>query len=195
MQCVVSLSHTFTHSPHRSFLRWETPPVACLQFKLPGLPKVVMNALRGTPLCGMSVYMDVYVCVGLWVCGCGWALSLLPAGLWNSKWCIGFLLKQSRCLCGSEIFEWKPSYPHLSFFDSVSLKHSVCFIRFQSLRGNLTPHLCFQVVDLYWGVDPEEWDSPELQRLRMKLLEECLKTSAGPCFVVSVKISQIRVDI
>lgn len=43
-----------------------------------------------------------------------------------------------------------------------------------------------QVVDLYWGVDPEEWDSPELQRLRMKLLEECLKTSAGPCFVVSI---------
>lgn len=42
------------------------------------------------------------------------------------------------------------------------------------------------MVDLYWGVDPEEWDSPELQRLRMKLLEECLKTSAGPCFVVSV---------
>ncbi|KAG7241620.1 hypothetical protein INR49_025540 [Caranx melampygus] len=40
-----------------------------------------------------------------------------------------------------------------------------------------------EVVDLYWGVDPEEWDSPELQRLRMKLLEECLKTSAGPCFV------------
>lgn len=46
--------------------------------------------------------------------------------------------------------------------------------------------VCFQVVDLYWGVDPEEWDSPELQRLRMKLLEECLKTSAGPCFVVSI---------
>lgn len=45
--------------------------------------------------------------------------------------------------------------------------------------------LCVQVVDLYWGVDPEEWDSPELHRLRMKLLEECLKTSAGPCFVVS----------
>ncbi|CAL8378220.1 unnamed protein product [Gadus morhua 'NCC'] len=41
----------------------------------------------------------------------------------------------------------------------------------------------FQVVDLYWGVDPEEWDNPDLQRLRMKLLEECLKTSAGPCFV------------
>lgn len=48
--------------------------------------------------------------------------------------------------------------------------------------------LCVQVVDLYWGVDPEEWDSPELQRLRMKLLEECLKTSAGPCFVVSTKL-------
>uniref|UniRef100_A0A8P4K896 NACHT and WD repeat domain containing 2 n=1 Tax=Dicentrarchus labrax TaxID=13489 RepID=A0A8P4K896_DICLA len=43
----------------------------------------------------------------------------------------------------------------------------------------------FQVVDLYWGVDPEEWDSPDLQRLRMKLLEECLKTSAGPCFVLT----------
>uniref|UniRef100_A0A3Q2SUR9 NACHT and WD repeat domain containing 2 n=2 Tax=Fundulus heteroclitus TaxID=8078 RepID=A0A3Q2SUR9_FUNHE len=42
----------------------------------------------------------------------------------------------------------------------------------------------FQVVDLYWGVDPEEWDNPDLQRLRMKLLEECLKTSAGPCFVL-----------
>ncbi|KAK1890563.1 NACHT and WD repeat domain containing protein 2 [Dissostichus eleginoides] len=42
----------------------------------------------------------------------------------------------------------------------------------------------FQVVDLYWGTDPEEWDSPDLQRLRMKLLEECLKTSAGPCFVI-----------
>ncbi|KAJ4948625.1 hypothetical protein JOQ06_020158 [Pogonophryne albipinna] len=44
----------------------------------------------------------------------------------------------------------------------------------------------FQVVDLYWGTDPEEWESPDLQRLRMKLLEECLKTSAGPCFVVSI---------
>ncbi|XDV17787.1 hypothetical protein PO909_023604 [Leuciscus waleckii] len=44
----------------------------------------------------------------------------------------------------------------------------------------------FQVVDLYWGIDPEEWDSPELQRLRMKLLEECLKTAAGPCFVVGI---------
>lgn len=49
--------------------------------------------------------------------------------------------------------------------------------------------LCAQVVDLYWGVDPEEWDSPELQRLRMKLLEECLKTSAGPCFVVSTNMT------
>uniref|UniRef100_A0A665WNQ2 NACHT and WD repeat domain containing 2 n=1 Tax=Echeneis naucrates TaxID=173247 RepID=A0A665WNQ2_ECHNA len=53
----------------------------------------------------------------------------------------------------------------------------------------------FQVVDLYWGIDPEEWDSPELQRLRMKLLEECLKTSAGPCFVglVGEKYGSIRV--
>ncbi|XP_048092639.1 NACHT and WD repeat domain-containing protein 2 isoform X2 [Alosa alosa] len=53
----------------------------------------------------------------------------------------------------------------------------------------------FQVVDLYWGVDPEEWDSPDLQRLRMKLLEDCLKTSAGPCFVglVGEKYGSIRV--
>ncbi|KAL4630189.1 NACHT and WD repeat domain-containing protein 2 [Arapaima gigas] len=53
----------------------------------------------------------------------------------------------------------------------------------------------FQVVDLYWGIDPEEWDSPELQRLRMKMLEECLKTSAGPCFVglVGEKYGSIRV--
>ncbi|XP_066576070.1 NACHT and WD repeat domain-containing protein 2 [Amia ocellicauda] len=53
----------------------------------------------------------------------------------------------------------------------------------------------FQVVDLYWGIDPEEWDSPELQTMRMKLLEECLKTSAGPCFVglVGEKYGSIRV--
>lgn len=59
-----------------------------------------------------------------------------------------------------------------------------------SWRATVTERvlLCVQVVDLYWGVDPEEWDSPELQRLRMKLLEECLKTSAGPCFVVSTEL-------
>lgn len=45
----------------------------------------------------------------------------------------------------------------------------------------------FQAIDLYWGVPEEEWDSPELQRTRMRLLEECLKTSAGPCFVVSIQ--------
>ncbi|KAK1175609.1 NACHT and WD repeat domain-containing protein 2-like [Acipenser oxyrinchus oxyrinchus] len=44
----------------------------------------------------------------------------------------------------------------------------------------------FQVVDLYWGIKPEEWDSPELHRIRMRLLEECLRTSAGPCFVALV---------
>ncbi|TRY82791.1 hypothetical protein DNTS_031996 [Danionella cerebrum] len=48
------------------------------------------------------------------------------------------------------------------------------------------------VVDLYWGIDPEEWDSPELQRLRMKLLEECLKTSAGPCFVVGIHAISVK---
>uniref|UniRef100_A0A803SVV2 NACHT and WD repeat domain containing 2 n=1 Tax=Anolis carolinensis TaxID=28377 RepID=A0A803SVV2_ANOCA len=45
----------------------------------------------------------------------------------------------------------------------------------------------FQVIDLYWGVEPEEWHSPELQKTRMRLLEDCLKTSAGPCFVVGIK--------
>ncbi|XP_041121063.1 NACHT and WD repeat domain-containing protein 2-like [Polyodon spathula] len=44
----------------------------------------------------------------------------------------------------------------------------------------------FQVVDLYWGIEPEEWDNPELHRIRMRLLEECLRTSAGPCFVALV---------
>ncbi|XP_006629711.2 NACHT and WD repeat domain-containing protein 2 isoform X1 [Lepisosteus oculatus] len=53
----------------------------------------------------------------------------------------------------------------------------------------------FQVVDLYWGIDPEEWDNPELQRMRMKLLEECLKTSSGPCFVglLGEKYGSIRI--
>uniref|UniRef100_A0A8C5NKT8 NACHT and WD repeat domain containing 2 n=1 Tax=Junco hyemalis TaxID=40217 RepID=A0A8C5NKT8_JUNHY len=46
----------------------------------------------------------------------------------------------------------------------------------------------FQVIDLYWGVEADEWDSPELQKTRMKLLEDCLKSSAGPCFVVGIKI-------
>lgn len=49
-------------------------------------------------------------------------------------------------------------------------------------------HTIFQVIDLYWGVEADEWDSPELQKTRMKLLEDCLKTSAGPCFVVGIKI-------
>ncbi|XP_078534484.1 NACHT and WD repeat domain-containing protein 2 [Lissotriton helveticus] len=53
----------------------------------------------------------------------------------------------------------------------------------------------FQVVDLYWGTDPEEWDSPDLQRTRMRLLEECLRTSAGPCFVglLGEKYGTIRI--
>lgn len=44
------------------------------------------------------------------------------------------------------------------------------------------------MIDLYWGVEADEWDSPELQKTRMKLLEDCLKSSAGPCFVVGIKI-------
>ncbi|KAM4706593.1 NACHT and WD repeat domain-containing protein 2 [Discoglossus pictus] len=74
-----------------------------------------------------------------------------------------------------------------------------------SLRENVYPKLrefCrenygleFQAIDLYWGVQPEEWDSPELQKTRMRLLEECLKTSAGPCFVglLGEKYGTIRI--
>ncbi|XP_058049899.1 NACHT and WD repeat domain-containing protein 2 [Ahaetulla prasina] len=53
----------------------------------------------------------------------------------------------------------------------------------------------FQVIDLYWGLDPEEWDSPDLQKTRMRLLEDCLKTSAGPCFVglLGEKYGSIRI--
>ncbi|KAM6072629.1 NACHT and WD repeat domain-containing protein 2 isoform 1-T1 [Theristicus caerulescens] len=53
----------------------------------------------------------------------------------------------------------------------------------------------FQVIDLYWGVEPDEWDSPELQKTRMKLLEDCLKSSAGPCFVglLGEKYGNIRI--
>lgn len=63
-------------------------------------------------------------------------------------------------------------------------------LKSEQIYLTLAADVCVQVVDLYWGVDPEEWDSPELQRLRMKLLEECLKTSAGPCFVVSTNIAR-----
>lgn len=53
----------------------------------------------------------------------------------------------------------------------------------------------FQVIDLYWGVEADEWDSPELQKTRMKLLEDCLKSSAGPCFVglLGEKYGTIRI--
>uniref|UniRef100_A0A8C5LT87 NACHT and WD repeat domain containing 2 n=1 Tax=Leptobrachium leishanense TaxID=445787 RepID=A0A8C5LT87_9ANUR len=53
----------------------------------------------------------------------------------------------------------------------------------------------FQAIDLYWGIPSEEWDCPELQKTRMRLLEECLKTSAGPCFVglLGEKYGAIRI--
>ncbi|KAE8629352.1 hypothetical protein XENTR_v10000453 [Xenopus tropicalis] len=53
----------------------------------------------------------------------------------------------------------------------------------------------FQVIDLYWGIPEEDWDSPDLQKTRMRLLEECLKTSAGPCFVglLGEKYGTIRI--
>ncbi|XP_075786717.1 NACHT and WD repeat domain-containing protein 2 [Pelodiscus sinensis] len=76
-------------------------------------------------------------------------------------------------------------------------------------RNTLREHVCpklrefcrenygleLQVIDLYWGVETEEWESPELQKTRMKLLEDCLKTSAGPCFVglLGEKYGTIRI--
>ena len=52
-----------------------------------------------------------------------------------------------------------------------------------------------QVIDLYWGIDEDEWDSPELQKTRMKLLEDCLKTSAGPCFVVGIETLMLYIKL
>ena len=66
-------------------------------------------------------------------------------------------------------------------------------IEFPQWGINTASSICPQVIDLYWGVAEDEWDSPELQKMRMKLLEECLKTSAGPCFVVGIKTLMLSI--
>ncbi|NWJ05221.1 NWD2 protein, partial [Crypturellus undulatus] len=90
---------------------------------------------------------------------------------------------------------------HLFFFFS----HADTIAERSALREHVYPKLrefCrenygleFQVIDLYWGVEADEWDSPELQKTRMRLLEDCLKTSAGPCFVglLGEKYGNIRI--
>ncbi|XP_069747889.1 NACHT and WD repeat domain-containing protein 2-like [Narcine bancroftii] len=44
----------------------------------------------------------------------------------------------------------------------------------------------FQVIDAYMGVDPDDIHDFEVRKLRMKVLDECLKFSAGPCFVALI---------
>uniref|UniRef100_H3A8Q7 NACHT and WD repeat domain containing 2 n=1 Tax=Latimeria chalumnae TaxID=7897 RepID=H3A8Q7_LATCH len=41
----------------------------------------------------------------------------------------------------------------------------------------------FQVIDGYDGVDPDDVYDSRVRELRLKLLEQCLQSSAGPCFV------------
>ncbi|XP_060682178.1 NACHT and WD repeat domain-containing protein 2-like isoform X1 [Hemiscyllium ocellatum] len=44
----------------------------------------------------------------------------------------------------------------------------------------------FQAVDMYIGVDPDDVHDASVRKLRMKLLDECLKFSAGPCFAALI---------
>ncbi|XP_069059222.1 NACHT and WD repeat domain-containing protein 2-like [Pleurodeles waltl] len=44
----------------------------------------------------------------------------------------------------------------------------------------------FQVFDGYYGVDTEDMYSPYIRQCRMKVLQECLRSSAGPCFVALI---------
>ncbi|XP_051882479.1 NACHT and WD repeat domain-containing protein 2-like [Pristis pectinata] len=44
----------------------------------------------------------------------------------------------------------------------------------------------FQVIDAYTGVDPDDVPDFDVRKLRMKLLDDCLKFSAGPCFVALI---------
>uniref|UniRef100_A0A8C3TFX6 NACHT and WD repeat domain-containing protein 2 n=1 Tax=Chelydra serpentina TaxID=8475 RepID=A0A8C3TFX6_CHESE len=76
--------------------------------------------------------------------------------------------------------------PEDTVAERSTLREHVCPKLREFCRENYGLEL--QVIDLYWGVETEEWDSPELQKTRMKLLEDCLKTSAGPCFVVGIQI-------
>ncbi|KAM4045538.1 NACHT and WD repeat domain-containing protein 2-like [Anomaloglossus baeobatrachus] len=44
----------------------------------------------------------------------------------------------------------------------------------------------FQVIDGFHGIHPGDFYSTKVQQIRMQLLEECLRTSAGPCFVALI---------
>ncbi|XP_056417212.1 NACHT and WD repeat domain-containing protein 2-like isoform X2 [Hyla sarda] len=44
----------------------------------------------------------------------------------------------------------------------------------------------FQVLDGYHGIHPVDFYSTKVRQIRMQLLEECLGTSAGPCFVALI---------
>ncbi|CAM5109192.1 unnamed protein product [Eretmochelys imbricata] len=83
--------------------------------------------------------------------------------------------------------------PEDTVAERSTLREHVCPKLREFCRENYGLEL--QVIDLYWGVETEEWDSPELQKTRMKLLEDCLKTSAGPCFVglLGEKYGTIRI--
>ncbi|KAM3936203.1 NACHT and WD repeat domain-containing protein 2-like [Leptodactylus fuscus] len=43
-----------------------------------------------------------------------------------------------------------------------------------------------QVIDGYHGLYPGEFYCSKVRKIRMRLLEECLRTSAGPCFVALI---------
>uniref|UniRef100_A0A8C0BAG6 Uncharacterized protein n=1 Tax=Buteo japonicus TaxID=224669 RepID=A0A8C0BAG6_9AVES len=87
---------------------------------------------------------------------------------------------------------------HINIVSNIFLPNTDTIAERSALREHVYPKLrefCrenygleFQVIDLYWGVEADEWDSPELQKTRMKLLEDCLKTSAGPCFVYGLLV-------
>ncbi|XP_055492565.1 NACHT and WD repeat domain-containing protein 2-like [Leucoraja erinacea] len=44
----------------------------------------------------------------------------------------------------------------------------------------------FQVIDAYMGVDPDDVHDFDVRKLRMKLLDDCLKFSTGPYFVALI---------
>ncbi|XP_069828994.1 NACHT and WD repeat domain-containing protein 2-like [Dendropsophus ebraccatus] len=44
----------------------------------------------------------------------------------------------------------------------------------------------FQVIDGYHGIHPGDFYSAKVREIRLKLLEECLRSSAGPCFMALI---------
>ncbi|XP_010074433.1 PREDICTED: NACHT and WD repeat domain-containing protein 2 [Pterocles gutturalis] len=101
--------------------------------------------------------------------------------------------------------ELRPNRVHINIVTNTFFPNTDTIAERSALREHVYPKLrefCrenygleFQVIDLYWGVEADEWDSPELQKTRMKLLEDCLKSSAGPCFVglLGEKYGNIRI--